>query len=219
MQDSTTTRRTRRRLLGAAAAWPLLPVYEALAAGRVQKGVYRVRGEVLVNGAPAREGMDLSAGDVIVTGRPAELLFVTDRDAFLVRDGARVELDGQAGQVLVTGLRIVTGAVLSVFAPGQPKRIRTPTATIGIRGTGVYVEIEPGRSYVCTCYGTADLEAVADPQRYRETVTTRHHDEPRFIAAGGEMVRAPVFNHTDDELRMLEQLVGRTPPFGPRQGY
>jgi hypothetical protein len=163
--------------------------------------------------------MDLSAGDVIVTGRPAELLFVTDRDAFLVRDGARVELDGQAGQVLVTGLRIVTGAVLSVFAPGQPKRIRTPTATIGIRGTGVYVEIEPGRSYVCTCYGTADLEAVADPQRYRETVTTRHHDEPRFIAAGGEMVRAPVFNHTDDELRMLEQLVGRTPPFGPRQGY
>jgi hypothetical protein len=196
-------------------------VLDALAAGRVEKGIHRVRGEVLVNGAPARAGMELRAGDLIVTGRPAELLFVTDRDAFLVRDGARVELDGQAGQLVVTGLRVVTGAVLSVFAPGTPKQIRTPTATVGIRGTGVYVEIEVGRTYVCTCYGTADLAATADPQRYRETVTTRHHDEPRYVYAGGDQVlaNAPVINHTDDELRMLEQLVGRTPPFGPRQGY
>ncbi len=213
--------RARRRVLAAAAAWPLLPVFEALAAGRVEKGIYRVHGDVRVNGEPARAGMDLRAGDLIVTGRPAELLFVTDRDAFLVREGSRVELDGQAGQLLVTGLRIVTGAVLSVFAPGAPKRIRTPTATVGIRGTGVYVEIEPGRTYVCTCYGTADLEAAADPQRYRETVTTKRHDEPRYIYASGEsmMAKAPVVNHTDDELRLLEQLVGRTPPFGPRQGY
>jgi hypothetical protein len=214
-------RRARRRLLAAGAAWPLLPVLDALAAGRVEKGIYRIRGEVLVNGAPVRAGMALRAGDLIVTGRPAELLFVTDRDAFLVRDGARVELDGQAGQLVVTGLRVVTGAVLSVFAPGNPKQIRTPTATVGIRGTGVYVEIEEGRTYVCTCYGTADLAATADPQRYRETVTTRHHDEPRYVYAGGDevLVKAPVINHTDDELRMLEQLVGRTPPFGPRQGY
>ena len=99
---------------------------------------------------------------------------------------------------------------------------RTPTATVGIRGTGLYVQIEdPQRTYVCTCYGTVELEALADPDRYRETVTTRHHDEPRWISAGGDavMVKAPVINHTDDELRMLEQLVGRTPPFGPRQGY
>ncbi len=211
----------RRRLLAAGAAWPLLPVMEALAAGRVEKGVYRVRGDVRVNGEPAREGMDLRAGDVIVTGARGELLFVSGRDAYLVREGSRVELAGQAGQLLVTGLRIVTGAVLSVFAPGEPKQIRTPTATVGIRGTGVYVEIEPGRSYVCTCYGTADLEAAADPQRYRETVTTRRHDEPRWIYASGEsmLARAPVINHTDDELRMLEGLVGRSPPFGPRTTY
>jgi hypothetical protein len=222
MNNNSRMRRARRRALAAAVAWPLLPVFEALAAGRVEKGIYRVRGEVLVNGAPAREGADLRAGDVIVTGPRAEILFVTDRDAYLVRENARVELGGQAGQLLVAGFRIVTGAVLAVFATGQPRQIRTPTATIGVRGTGVYVQIDdPQRSYVCTCYGTVDLEAVADPDRYRETVTTRHHDEPRYIAAGGDaiMVKAPVINHTDDELRMLEQLVGRTPPFGPRQGY
>jgi len=121
----------------------------------------------------------------------------------------------------VTGLRVVTGAVLSVFATGERKTIRTPTATIGIRGTGVYVEIEPDRTYVCTCYATADIEATADPQRYRETVTTRHHDEPRYVYATGDamMAKAAVLNHTDDELRLLESLVGRTPPFGPRTGY
>lgn len=214
-------RRARRRLLQAAVAWPLLPVFEALAAGRVEKGVYHVRGEVLVNGAPARRGMDIRAGDVIVTGRPGELVFVTDRDAFLVREGTRVELDGPAAQLLVTGFRVLTGAVLAVFAPGQPRQLRTPTATVGIRGTGAYVEIEEARTYVCICYGTAELAATADPERYRETVTTRHHDEPRYITAAGEamLAKAPVVNHTDDELRLLEQLVGRTPPFGPRQGY
>lgn len=213
--------RVRRHVLAAAAAWPLLPVFEALAAGRVEKGIYRVRGDVRVNGAPAREGMELRAGDVIVTGSPAELLFVAGNDAFLVREGARVELDGQAGQLVVAGFRIVTGAVLSVFATGHAKRIRTPTATVGIRGTGLYVEIEPGRTYVCTCYGTADLEATADPARYRETVTTRRHDEPRYIYASGEvmMAKAAVINHADEELTLLESLVGRTPPFGPSTRY
>lgn len=214
--------RTRRLAVAAAGSWLLLPVFEALAAGRVEKGVYRVRGEVLVNGAPVKEGADLRAGDLIVTGPRAELLFVTDRDAYLIRENSRVELGGQAGQLLVAGFRIVTGAVLAVFAPGQARQVRTPTATVGVRGTGLYVQIEdPQRTYVCTCYGTVDLEATADPDRYRETVTTRHHDEPRYISAGGDavMVKAPVINHTDDELRMLEQLVGRTPPFGPRQGY
>jgi hypothetical protein len=215
------TERGRRRVIAAAAAWPLLPVFEALAAGRVEKGVHRVHGDVRVNGEPARTGMDLRAGDLIVTGRLAELLFVTGRDAVLIREGSRVELDGQAGQLLVTGLRVVTGAVLSVFEPEVPKRIRTPTATVGIRGTGVYVESEPGRTYVCTCYGTADLEAAADPQRYRETVTATRHDEPRYIYASGEsmMARAPVVNHSDGELRLLEQLVGRTQAQEPRTGY
>ena len=45
----------RRRFLQGAAA--LLVVREALAAGTLEKGVYRVRGEARVNDAPARRGM------------------------------------------------------------------------------------------------------------------------------------------------------------------
>jgi hypothetical protein len=209
----------RRRSLRASAAAVLALqmgwMREALSAGSVEKGIHRLRGDVRVNGAPAVEGMDVKAGDVVTTGANSEVVFVAYKDAFLVRSNSRVEAQGAAGALVLTGLRIVTGAVLSVFSPGDPKRLQTSTATIGIRGTGVYIEAEPDRTYVCTCYGTSDLAAVDDPGA-SETVSTRHHEEPRYIMAKGApqmLIRAPVINHTDTELTMLEALVGRKPPF------
>jgi hypothetical protein len=198
--------RTRRDWLKGAAA--MLLVRDALARGEVEKGIYRVRGDVRINGEKAVVNNEIRAGDTIVTGRNGELMFVVGRDAMLVRRNSEVS-------VLKDGLRIVTGAVLSVFTPGEPKKLRSPTATIGIRGTAVYVEVEPGRTYVCTCYGEADLEAADDPGA-RETVRTTHHDEPRYIMAKGApqmLMRAPVVNHTDAELDFLESLVGRRTPF------
>lgn len=203
----------RRLLLGAAALPPLLLVREALAQGRAEKGVYRVRGAVQVNGEPAREGAPASFGDLFTTGEDGEVVFVSGRDAMLVRRNSRVNL-------VADGLRIVTGAVLSVFASGERKRIETTTAVIGIRGTGVYVEAEAARTYVCTCYGQVVLEPRGDPAS-AETVTTTHHDQPRYIMASGApqmIMQAPVVNHTDAELILLESIVGRQPPF-IGQGY
>ncbi|MGH8764792.1 MAG: hypothetical protein ACRET8_03660 [Burkholderiales bacterium] len=194
---------------------------EALAAGSLEKGVYRVRGDVRINGNPAREGMDLHGGDVITTGPGGELVFVAGKDAFMVRANSRVELEGAAGALVLNGLRIVTGAVLSVFTPGQPKTIRTATATIGIRGTGIYVQAEASRTYACTCYGEAELASAADPSA-RETVRTTHHDQPRYIMDTGApimLMMAPIINHTDAELIFLESLAGRRPPFADMPGY
>jgi hypothetical protein len=198
----------------AAGVSPLRLVEEALALGAVQKGVYRVKGDVRINGRPAVENMELAAGDVIVTGRGAELIFVAQKDAYLVRENSRVELAGTAGALLLTGLRVVTGAVLSVFERDRQKRIVTSTATIGVRGTGVYVESEPTRSYVCTCYGETEIAPLADPA-HSERIATTHHEQPRYVYASGAtmMVRAPVFNHTDAELALLEWVVGREPPY------
>lgn len=198
----------------AAGVSPLQLIEEALALGLVQKGVHRVRGDVRINGRPAVENMELATGDVIVTGPGAELIFVSQQDAYLVRENTRVELAGTAGALVLTGLRVVTGALLSVFERGRPKRIVTSTATIGVRGTGVYVESEEARSYVCTCYGEVELAPLADPAR-TERISTTHHDEPRYVHASGEtmMVRAPVINHTDAELGLLEWVVGREPPY------
>jgi hypothetical protein len=201
---------------------------ELLAAGSVEKGIHRLRGDVRVNGVPAKEGMDVKAGDVVTTGPGSEVVFVTGKDAFLVRANSRVEAQGTAGALALAGLRVVTGAVLSVFSPGERKALRTPTATIGIRGTAVYLEAEDARTYVCTCYGEAEIVSAMDPAA-RETVRTRHHEQPRYVMGTGApqmIMGAPVVNHTDAELTMLENLVGRWPPFTPwpgesrpRQGY
>ena len=191
----------------------------ALAAGSVEKGVYRVRGDVRINGTPAKEGMDVKAGDVITTGPGSETVFVAGKDAFLIRANSRVEAQGALGALVLTGLRVITGAMLSVFAPGEPKTLRTATATIGIRGTAVYLEAEETRTYVCTCYGEAEIISVADPSA-RETVRTTRHEQPRYVMGTGApqmLMGAPVINHTDVELTMLESLVGRRTPFVQRK--
>jgi hypothetical protein len=181
---------------------------KALALGSVEKGVYRVRGDARINGAPAKAGQEIRVGDAVTTGPGAQLVFVIGRDAYMVRERSSLSFGADV-------LRVVTGAVLSVFGKGTARRIETPTATIGIRGTGVYIEAEPSRTYVCTCYGEVDLASRADPSA-RETVRTRHHEAPRYILGSGApqmLMQAPVLNHTDAELVLLEELVGRQPPF------
>ncbi len=198
-------------LLGTAA---VLLVRDALAQGRVQQGVNRVRGEASINGQPAQPGTPVRAGDRVTTGANAEIVFVVGRDAALLRQNSSLSL-------LQDGFRLVTGAVLGVFAPGQRKQLETSTSTIGIRGTAVYLEVEPQRTYVCTCYGEAVLTPVADPTA-RETVRTRRHEQPRYIMAKGAprmVVPAPVLNHSDAELTLLEALVERRPPFAGKSGY
>jgi len=217
-------RTSRRRLIGralaAAVAVQMAGLRELLAAGSVEKGIHRLRGDVRVNGVPAKEGMDVKAGDVITTGPGSEVVFVTGKDAFLVRANSRVEAQGTTGALALAGLRVVTGAVLSVFSPGERKALSTPTATIGIRGTAVYLEAEDARTYVCTCYGEAEIASAMDPAA-RETVRTQHHEQPRYVMGMGApqmIMGAPVINHTDAELTMLENLVGRWPPFSPWPG-
>ena len=93
----------------------------------------------------------------------------------------------------------------------------TPIATIGIRGTGVYMESDPDVSYLCTCYGKTQISSNEDPNDSIILETT-HHDEPKYITkdarSGSRIIKAPFKHHTDLELKMLETLVGREVPFG-----
>ena len=195
----------------------MLHLRVALAAGTLPPGVAQIKGDVRINGKPAERGQRVAQGDVIVTGNGGELVFVAERDAFLVRANSRIEFGSAAARGAVTVLRVLTGAMLSVFESGARREIRTTTATIGIRGTGVYIQIEAQRTYACTCYGEAVLTPVDDPAA-AETVRTKRHDQPRYIYGKGMpqmMEVAPVVNHTDAELQMLEALVGRKVPFEP----
>ena len=201
----------------AIAASGMLQLRAALAAGTLPPGIAQIKGDVRINGKPAERGQRVNAGDVIVTGKGAELVFVSEKDAFLVRADSRVEYGSAATKGVVTALRVVTGALLSVFDSGRRRQINTATATIGIRGTAIYIETEARRTYACTCYGEAVLTPVDDPTA-AETVRTKRHDQPRYIYGKGMprmLEAAPVINHTDAELQMLETLVGRKVPFEP----
>ena len=183
---------------------------------RIEQGLNRVEGEVRINGRPARQGDPVALGDRLSTGADSRAMVVLGRDAFLLRERTEVQFDGGGG--IATALRVLTGKILSVFEPRRAeRRISTVTATMGIRGTGIYIEVEADRTYVCTCYGEVELVPVAAPAQ-AETVRTRHHESPRYVYAradGTAIEEAPVINHSDSELYVLEALVGRLPPFDP----
>jgi hypothetical protein len=222
----------RRRLLKALAAAGLFGpagisglIRDALAKGDVpiRPGLHKVRGEVIVNHKVATEGQLIRPGDTIVTGRDSEAIYVIGQDAYMQRELSTVSFGAEGLQNL---MRVVSGKILSVFGKGA-KRIQVSTATIGIRGTGCYIEDEgtgaKARTYFCLCYGSAELTPSAAPQE-AESYSTTHHDKPMYVhndmSMAKMMVPAGVINHTDDELKLLESLVGRWPPFygqgGPR---
>lgn len=211
--------RTRRRALlalGAAMSMPAA-LRLALAQSSATQGVRNARGEVSINGKPAEPGSLVRPGDAIETGRRGYATFVVGEDAFLLRANSRAELIGSGA--LVGAMQLVTGKLLSVFGSGRERRLVTATATIGIRGTGAYLEAESARTYFCLCYGSADVEATMGGAR--ESVTTSHHESPRYIYGDGRsrsIVPAYMANHTDSELIMLESLVGRSPPNEFMQG-
>lgn len=189
------------------------------------QSIFRLIGSATVNGTPATMATTIRPGDTIETGERSELVFVVGGHSMILREQTRLETDGDRSaltQLLLTGLRLLTGKVLSV-SRGTPMRVTTATATIGIRGTGWYAESDPEQTYFCTCYGATEIEAADDPTS-RESMVSTHHDRPVYIlreGPAGERIRnAPLINHTDQELMLIEALVGRTPPFVfPREDY
>lgn len=190
----------------------------ALAKGSapVAPGLHKLRGSVTVNSKPAKEGQLVGPGDTIVTGPGSEAIYVIGQDAFLQRESSTISFGADVAQNL---MRVLSGKILSVFGKGA-RTVQTSTATIGIRGTGCYIEDEgPGvqsRTYFCLCYGSVELTPTAAPQE-RESYSTTHHDKPMYVhndmKMAKMMVPAGVINHSDDELKLLESLVGRWPPF------
>ena len=173
-------------------------------------GIHRLEGSATVNGNPAKNGSPVGFGDKVATGAGSQAVVVMQGDAFLMRSGTTIEFRGREG-VLDTML-VATGKVLSVFSK-KPVAIKAANASIGIRGTGAYLEVDASGVYFCLCYGEALIEGAGMAPR---AVKTTHHEEPLLLDdKGGAMVVAPgpFRNHTDAELVMLEALVGREPPF------
>ena len=183
-------------------------------------GIRMLKGTITVNAKPGKVGDLVSPGDTLVTGPDSQAIVVHNQDALMIRANTTVRIDSD-DKTFINLMRITAGAVLSVWGPRkQVINITTPIAAIGIRGTGIYVDSTPEFTYACTCYGLADLIPVAAPDKMK-TVKTTYHDAPHYIYPDADrpLEKAPVINHTDEELILLEELFRRVPPFTEHPNY
>jgi len=193
------------------------------------QSIYRIKGEVTVDGRPATLDTQVHANSTVRTGADSEVIFVAGGHSMLVRENGVLVMKGRDEGVsgfLISAMRLLQGKLLTVSRK-QNYSINTPTATIGIRGTGVYLEAEPDLTYLCTCYGKTTVFARHD-EHSQDTVVATHHNRPLYIAGKGKegkLIRKAGFRaHTDEELLLIETLVGRTTPFpvpydGPDNPY
>lgn len=200
----------RRSFLQGAAAWTAMGGFAA-AHAQQRSNIVELQGDALINGERMRAQSYLQTGDHIETGPNASLVFVIGNTAFQVRQNSRLTVERGPTLNAVSVLRMLTGAVASVWGRGTSRQIITPTLTAGIRGTGVYTEVRPQenfRSYFCNCYGTVDVGAGPD----RAVSRAEYHQsfwgeaDPK---EGKFLTPAKAINHTDEELEFLAQLVNQ----------
>ena len=216
----------RRDFLAAAAAWTASGGLRT-AQAQSRSNIVELQGDALLNGTRLLPQHTIQSGDQISTGPGTTLVFVVGNASFKLRQNTQMSVERGDSINAVSILRLLSGAVASVWGRGDRRMIVTPTLTAGIRGTGVYTEVSPqdrGRSYFCNCYGVVDLSATGE----RLTSRSEYHQgfwaetEPR----GGRMLTpAGAINHTDEEMEMLARLVGQRTAWqikgrkGNRDGY
>jgi hypothetical protein len=191
------------------AAGALLPLPAAAQYGVV----HELSGEVMLNGQPMARNSAITAGQRITTGASGRVWFTIAGDAYFVRPGSELRLEPAFGrETLFNVLRLVSGALGATFRPGARRTVHAQTVTIGVRGTGIYLETTPAETYACTCFGSTELMAPGSGSMMQAVAVTAESHVARRIA-GTRVEAAPFERHTNEEISRLERLVGRPNPF------
>lgn len=198
---------------GALAAGAFLPMP---AAGQTAT-IHELTGEVLLNGRRLLRGARIAPGDSLYAGPGASLWFTLGADAFFLRERSELRLEARARSAIIEGLRLITGALGATFARGAERRVIARTVTIGIRGTGIYLDTTPEQTYACTCFGATELKSADDGAMMESVkVVTGNHFARRIWRdpkMGMRILEAPFERHTNAEIARLESLAGRPDPF------
>ena len=198
----------RREALQAAAAWLALGGLPA-ALAQQRSNIVQLSGDANINGRRLEPQQSIQTGDQIQTGPGSHLVFVIGNSAFQVRQNSSLAVERGATLNAVSLLRLLSGAVASVWGKGGNRAIVMPTLTAGIRGTGVYSEIfadQENRNYFCNCYGTVDVAAggqklQSESQYHQSFWADAQGSEGKFLSP------APALNHSDEELEFLASLI------------
>jgi len=204
----------RRQLLTAAIAVPALILpYQASAKPRLpRQGVRELRGFFYVNGLRATAHSIIRPGDEIIVARHSRVSFVVGYDAYSLEAGSYLKIKkGENKEGFFTkGLHLVSGAFLAAFGRSE-KRITTRHATIGIRGTGIYLRARKEETYFCTCYGQTSILVNDQP----EIITSVHHTPKKIELKNNQTIVSsmPMLYHSDDKNIALEEYCGNDNPF------
>lgn len=209
----------RRQFLSYVAALPFalyLPTNSQAASVRskhLSGIIHELEGDVFINKKIANPSSIIKSGNNISVAHGGRLVFSMGEDTYLLQGGSSLAVESH-NNIIVSGLRLLTGGLLAVFGTREnTTKIYTRTATIGIRGTGIYLNSQPENLYFCTCYGNTDLHL--DGNHTEHIHSTHHHalDIAGHTKKNMIMTATQVLGHTDDELRLLEQYSGRKPLF------
>jgi hypothetical protein len=180
--------------------------------------IHELSGEVLLNGYRMAPNSAILPGQTVQTGRDGLVWFTIAGDAFFLRPGSELRLGAPATRgALIDTLRLISGALGATFNPGRRRSVVARTATIGIRGTGVYVETNREETYACTCFGATEMISTASGAMMEGVQVTAQNHLARRIhrdpVMGMRIAQAPFERHTSEEITRLERLAGRPNPF------
>ena len=165
-----------------------------------------------------KTGDEFHSGDILVTGAAssAKLLLGPGEVAMLLKPESTVVVDKTEQRFYVVTVK--SGALLStVREPGKATThffIRTQSATMGVRGTTLYVREEKGKpTFFCPCHGK--IAVTAQPGQGEVVFESKHHDTPKLISTGNQklsdrMVAVPAgmdVGHNDAEIDDLKTLL------------
>lgn len=198
----------RRDVVKSAAAWILMGGAGAAIAEQ-RSNIVQLSGDALLNGQRLGPQHTILTGDQIQTGPNSTLMFVIGNSSFQVRENSTLSVERGHTLNTVSLLRLMSGAVVSVWGKGSNRAIVMPTLTAGIRGTGVYSEVfanQDNRSYFCNCYGTVDIESNGAKLVSQADYHQSFWGEVNPLG-GPRLTAARPINHTDEELEFLARLV------------
>ena len=174
--------------------------------------VHQLVGDVTIDNVPLTRNAALQAGQTIRTGADGRVWFSIGSDAYFLRPNSRLRLEAsKPREPIIDLVRLFAGALGATFRPGSRRQLTAPTLTIGIRGTGVYLEATPEVAYFCTCFGSSEIAAAGNKTESVTMSATNH--QARRIYSDARIVPAGFEGHTNEEIAQLESLVGRPNPF------
>ena len=162
-----------KTVLSTLIAWGLNP---ALVFAKDNNNI--LSGEFFIDSQSASNSFNNLNNNIIETKAKKTIIQVKD-DFYLIRPESKLKF------VSNKLTEIVKGSVHAVFSKQKSElKIKIPQGTIGIRGTSIFVDIEPkkNRSYFCNCYGETAL--YDNKGKLFKTVLSKGHKSGSFTADG-----------------------------------